>query len=137
AADFEKIRLIGSGGFGATYQVMYTPAKLQMCIKLVPCTRMSMTDAVVERCVAALANNQFLVKYAYCFATDQAYVSVTEYVEGIDMFKANVVLKTWEYSDMQLVIAQLVLAIEHLHFQGFIHRDIKPANILITKGGRI
>lgn len=30
------------------------------------------------------------------------------------------------------IIRQLLLAVEHLHANGFIHRDIKPDNILIT-----
>ena len=34
-------------------------------------------------------------------------------------------------------MAQIVLALEHLHSKGIIHRDLKPDNILIDAEGHI
>jgi len=34
-------------------------------------------------------------------------------------------------------IAELVLALRHLHSRGVVHRDVKPDNILIAQDGHI
>ncbi len=44
---------------------------------------------------------------------------------------------TFEKKDARLYIAELVLAIEHLHKMDVIYRDLKPENILIDDDGHI
>ena len=34
-------------------------------------------------------------------------------------------------------MAEIVLAVEHLHESGIIHRDLKPENILLSAKGHI
>jgi len=34
-------------------------------------------------------------------------------------------------------IAELVLAVEHLHSKNIIHRDLKPENMLLDKNGNM
>ena len=43
--------------------------------------------------------------------------------------KALSIIKLW--------VAEIILALEHLHEMGIVHRDLKPANILVTADGHL
>ena len=34
-------------------------------------------------------------------------------------------------------LCDLLLALQHLHSQGFVHLDVKPANVFLTRSGRL
>lgn len=38
---------------------------------------------------------------------------------------------SWDY------LCDLLLALDHLHSQGFAHLDLKPANVFLTRSGRL
>ncbi|KDR13585.1 Ribosomal protein S6 kinase alpha-4 [Zootermopsis nevadensis] len=46
-------------------------------------------------------------------------------------------LDTISEDEARVYLAEVILAIEHLHRIGIIHRDIKPENILIDARGHI
>lgn len=54
-----------------------------------------------------------------------------EYVRGVDLHKVLKVSKVFPRDVLQLVAAQLGLAIQHLHFKGFIHRDVKVCAVFL------
>lgn len=41
------------------------------------------------------------------------------------------------YEDVRRLAAQLLEALEYIHYQGYIHADVKPDNVMITKEGNI
>ena len=43
----------------------------------------------------------------------------------------------FEEDKAQFYLAEIVLAIEHLHKFDIIHRDLKPENLVIAKDGHI
>ncbi|KAH7944198.1 hypothetical protein HPB52_016994 [Rhipicephalus sanguineus] len=64
-------------------------------------------------------------------AQDQAYVTVMEYLAGVDLMRILNHEHYLEIDVVQIIMAQLVLALQHMHYKGFLHRDIK-----VSKKGR-
>lgn len=55
----------------------------------------------------------------------EAYVTVMEYIAGLDLMHVVSEEGFLETEAVKIVMAQLILALEHMHLRGFLHRDIK------------
>ncbi|KAH9382585.1 hypothetical protein HPB48_010341 [Haemaphysalis longicornis] len=124
--DFKSMKMLGAGGFGAVFMVNYRPSNFVPSLKLVNVDRFSRhKPAAMDKVVTSVIRNPFLVKYYCCFCVKEAYVTVMEYIAGVDLMR---VVTKEEYLDLEpvrVIMAQLILALEHMHLRGFLHRDIK------------
>ncbi|XP_064459895.1 microtubule-associated serine/threonine-protein kinase 3-like isoform X2 [Ornithodoros turicata] len=136
--DIKSVKMIGAGGFGAVYLANYKPANFIATVKLVAIDSFSkQKQAAMDKVVASVIRNPFLVKYYCSFAVKEAYVTIMEYVAGIDLMRVVTKEQYLEIDAVQVIMAQLILALEHLHLRGFLHRDIKVSNMLILPNGRV
>ncbi|KAJ1963643.1 hypothetical protein IWQ62_003154 [Dispira parvispora] len=93
-----------------------------------------------ERDVLIQGNGcEFFPSIHAAFQDERHLYLVMEYVPGGDLFSLldrsqNAVLSE---ADARFYIAEIILAINHLHKMGYAHRDIKPQNILIDAKGHI
>ena len=92
--------------------------------------------AVTECNVLKKASHPFIVTLHYAFQTPDFLYMVIDYCPGGDLsFHINKNLL--EENEAKFFIAELVLALEHLHNMDVIYRDLKPENILIDESGHI
>ncbi|XP_064454955.1 microtubule-associated serine/threonine-protein kinase 2-like isoform X2 [Ornithodoros turicata] len=128
--DFKNLRMLGAGGFG--------PANFVATIKLVAMDRFSRhKQAAMDKVVASVIRNPCLVKYYACFCVKEAYVTIMEYIAGLDLQRVVSAEEFLSIDAVKIVMAQLIIALEHMHNRGFLHRDIKVSNMLILPGGRV
>ncbi|KAL3243698.1 hypothetical protein MRX96_020086 [Rhipicephalus microplus] len=85
-------------------------------------------QAAMDKVVASVIRNPFLVKYYCCFCVKEAYVTIMEYIAGLDLMRVVTKEEYLEIDSVRIVMAQLILALEHMHLRGFLHRDIKVSN---------
>ncbi|XP_070389166.1 microtubule-associated serine/threonine-protein kinase 1-like isoform X2 [Dermacentor albipictus] len=136
--DFKSLKMLGAGGFGAVYLANYRPANYVTTVKLVNMDRFSRhKQAAMDKVVASVIRNPFLVKYYCCFCVKEAYVTIMEYIAGLDLMRVVTKEEYLEIEAVRIIMAQLILALEHMHLRGFLHRDVKVSNMLILPGGRV
>lgn len=121
---FTVNRLLGAGGFGSIYKAHL--GGIVCALKLVPANLLTEPKhACMDKLVASMINNPFLVRYYACFSTRQAFVTAMEYIRGCDLAKVLKVSRTIPEDILRLVMAQVGEALQHIHANGFIHRDVK------------
>ncbi|XP_028968411.1 microtubule-associated serine/threonine-protein kinase 3 [Galendromus occidentalis] len=135
--NFQQEKLLGAGGFGAVYKAIF--GKTVCCtVKLVPISKFKQEKhACVDKVTASVICHPFVVKYYSTFTTAQAYVTVMEYIRGVDLHKVVKAEGGLDEASSRLILFQLGEAILHMHSRGFIHRDVKPSNMMIMPGCRI
>uniref|UniRef100_A0A915CP68 non-specific serine/threonine protein kinase n=1 Tax=Ditylenchus dipsaci TaxID=166011 RepID=A0A915CP68_9BILA len=121
--DFESIRLISNGAYGAVYLVRHKKTRQRFALKKMKKTTLLLRNQVdqvyAERDILTFTDNPFVVCFYGSFETKQHLCMLMEYVEG------EIVPL---YSNL-LGLCQLNLP--------DLHRDLKPDNLLITAMGHI
>ncbi|XP_075248671.1 uncharacterized protein LOC142341541 isoform X2 [Convolutriloba macropyga] len=140
-ADFEQIKLISNGAYGAVYLVRHKLTKQRFAekrIKKQDLVLRNMLDQVfAERDILMFAQNPFVVSMFCSFETKKHLCMIMEYVEGGDVGTLLKNVGALPYDLARMYFAETVLAVEYLHSYGIVHRDLKPDNLLITSEGHI
>ncbi|CAJ1060829.1 microtubule-associated serine/threonine-protein kinase 3 isoform X2 [Xyrichtys novacula] len=140
-SDFETIKLISNGAYGAVYLVRHKDTRQRFAMKKINrqnlVLRNQIQQAFVERDILTFAENPFVVSMFCSFETRRHLCMVMEYVEGGDCANLLKNMGPLPVEMTRLYFAETVLALEYLHNYGIVHRDLKPDNLLITSMGHI
>ncbi|XP_067876917.1 microtubule-associated serine/threonine-protein kinase 1-like [Heterodontus francisci] len=139
--DFDTIKLISNGAYGAVYLVRHRETRQRFAMKKINkqnlILRNQIQQAFVERDILTFAENPFVVSMFCSFETRRHLCMVMEYVEGGDCATLLKNIGALPVDLAQMYFAETVLALEYLHNYGIVHRDLKPDNLLITSMGHI
>ncbi|XP_021056798.1 microtubule-associated serine/threonine-protein kinase 2 isoform X3 [Mus pahari] len=139
--DFESIKLISNGAYGAVFLVRHKSTRQRFAMKKINkqnlILRNQIQQAFVERDILTFAENPFVVSMFCSFETKRHLCMVMEYVEGGDCATLLKNIGALPVDMVRLYFAETVLALEYLHNYGIVHRDLKPDNLLITSMGHI
>ncbi|XP_067824719.1 microtubule-associated serine/threonine-protein kinase 3 [Heptranchias perlo] len=140
-SDFETIKLISNGAYGAVYLVRHTETRQRFAMKKVNKQNLILRNQIqqvfVERDILTFAENPFVVSMYCSFETRRHLCMVIEYVEGGDCATLLKNIGPLPVDMTRMYFAETVLALEYLHNYGVVHRDLKPDNLLITSMGHI
>uniref|UniRef100_A0A674JKE0 Ribosomal protein S6 kinase n=1 Tax=Terrapene triunguis TaxID=2587831 RepID=A0A674JKE0_9SAUR len=123
-SQFELLKVLGQGSFG------------KVCWK---CKR-NIRDRVrtkMERDILVEVNHPFIVKLHYAFQTEGKLYLILDFLRGGDLFTRLSKEVMFTEEDVKFYLAELALALDHLHSLGIIYRDLKPENILLDEEGHI
>lgn len=140
-SDFDVVKLISNGAYGAVYLVRHKGTRQRFALKKIIKNNLMLRNQIeqvfAERDIMSFTDNPFVVSMYCSFETKKHLCLVMEYVEGGDcaaLLKNSGPLPP----DMaRFYFAETVLAVEYLHCYGIVHRDLKPDNLLITALGHI
>ncbi|KHN78841.1 Microtubule-associated serine/threonine-protein kinase 2 [Toxocara canis] len=139
--DYETIRLISNGAYGAVYLVRHRETRQRFALKRMNKQTLMMRNQVdqvyAERDILTFTDNPFVVSFYGSFETRHHLCMLMEYVEGGDCAALLKNVGTLPIDLARLYIAETILAIDYLHSCGIVHRDLKPDNLLITAMGHI
>lgn len=142
--DFEFLRLLGKGTFGQVFQVKKKDTSriyaMKILSKKVIVKKKEIAHTIGERNIlvrTSAAASPFIVGLKFSFQTPADLFLVTDYMSGGELFWH--LQKDGRFSEerAKFYIAELVLALEHLHDNDIVYRDLKPENILLDANGHI
>mmetsp|Transcript_20107 Transcript_20107/g.33528 ORF Transcript_20107/g.33528 Transcript_20107/m.33528 type:complete len:475 (+) Transcript_20107:52-1476(+) len=141
--NFVKIRLLGRGDVGKVHLVNLKGSEKLFAMKILTKEEMLRRNKVkrvlTEREILATVDHPFIVSMYSSFQTATRLYFVMEYCAGGEFFRMLQRQPNKRLSEdaAQFYAAEVLLALEYLHMQGFIYRDLKPENILIHESGHI
>lgn len=79
----------------------------------------------------------FHVEFIEAFRTQKYLHLVLEFCPAGELFYHLSLRKKFSEDDARVIIAEIILAIEHLHKHNISYRDLKPENVLVDFRGHI
>merc|ERR1719403_433888 len=141
--QFELLRVLGQGSFGKVFLVRKNSGKDSgslYAMKVLKKASLKIRDRIrtkMERNILADVNHPFIVKLQYAFQTEGKLYLILDFLRGGDLFTRLSKEVMFTEEDVKFYLAELALALNHLHSVGIIYRDLKPENILLDSSGHI
>ncbi|KAK1169377.1 ribosomal protein S6 kinase alpha-3 isoform X3 [Acipenser oxyrinchus oxyrinchus] len=141
--QFELRKVLGQGSFGKVFlvrKVTGPDAGQLYAMKVLKKATLKVRDRVrtkMERDILVEVNHPFIVKLHYAFQTEGKLYLILDFLRGGDLFTRLSKEVMFTEEDVKYYLAELALALDHLHSLGIIYRDLKPENILLDEEGHI
>lgn len=139
SADF-----IHLGTFGQVYQVRKKDTQriyaMKVLSKKVIVQKKEVAHTVGERNIlvrTAMTDSPFIVGLKFSFQTPTDLYLVTDYMSGGELFWHLQKEGRFNEQRAKFYIAELILALQHLHQHDIVYRDLKPENILLDANGHV
>uniref|UniRef100_A0A1D5Q6C8 non-specific serine/threonine protein kinase n=1 Tax=Macaca mulatta TaxID=9544 RepID=A0A1D5Q6C8_MACMU len=142
-SQFELLKVLGQGSFGKVFlvkKISGTDARQLYAMKVLKKATLKVRDRVrtkMERDILVEVNHPFIVKLHYAFQTEGKLYLILDFLRGGDLFTRLSKEVMFTEEDVKFYLAELALALDHLHSLGIIYRDLKPENILLDEEGHI
>uniref|UniRef100_T1JMJ2 non-specific serine/threonine protein kinase n=1 Tax=Strigamia maritima TaxID=126957 RepID=T1JMJ2_STRMM len=140
---FELVKVLGQGSFGKVFLVRKNTSHdtgTLYAMKVLKKATLKVRDRMrtkMERDILAEVTHPFIVKLHYAFQTEGKLYLILDFLRGGDLFTRLSKEVMFTEEDVKFYLAELALALDHLHNLGIIYRDLKPENILLDMDGHI
>lgn len=140
-SSFDYICTIGRGGSGVVNLVKEKSTGKLFALKCIPKLKLMspkiIQRAITERDTQMMSPHPFITRLYGTFQTRSSLYYVMQFIAGGDLaFHLNN-QEEFSIEQIRILIAELVLAVIHIHKLGIVYRDLKPENILICEEGHI
>ncbi|KAF1783495.1 Protein kinase, ATP binding site [Phytophthora cactorum] len=140
--QYEPLKVIGRGGFGHVMVARHLPSGSLVAIKTLSkrsiATQNQIQHSRAEKTVLTRCRDHpFIVKMHACFQTIDHLHIVLDYCPGGELFFHLSQRGHFTEPVAAFYLAEVLLALEHLHQHDIIYRDLKPENILLDQQGHV
>ena len=141
--EFEIVKKLGEGGYGAVYEATDRTLRRRVAIKLMLAVRASNAEYVSKfkreaQTAAKISHPNIVAIHAVGFeAPLKTYYLAMEYVEGRTLHDILQERGPMDEDECVDVISQCCRGLGVAHRMNIIHRDIKPGNIMITPSAAV
>jgi len=135
---YEVVRLLGAGGMGNVYEARHTRLPKRFAIKVVK-GDLAKDEAAFERfkreaeIASSLGNKHIVEVLDFNILPDGSPYMVMEFLTGEDLAGRLGRQKRLRPEEANLILGQVVSALDAAHARGIVHRDIKPENIFLAQ----
>ncbi|KAK7790333.1 hypothetical protein R5R35_003683 [Gryllus longicercus] len=138
-ASFDKIRALGAGSFGTVVLVKYKKTGHFYAIKVMEKAKVmklkQVDHTLNEKRILQAIRFPFVVWMDFCFKDNANIYFAMPFICGGEMFNHLRKMGKFDENLSKFYGAQVVLALEYLHYLDVLYRDLKPENIMIDKTG--
>uniref|UniRef100_A0A7N8Y5M8 Ribosomal protein S6 kinase n=1 Tax=Mastacembelus armatus TaxID=205130 RepID=A0A7N8Y5M8_9TELE len=135
---FELLRVLGKGGYGKVFQVRKVVGAASGKIFAMKVLKKAMivrnakdtAHTKAERNILEEVKHPFIVDLIYAFQTGGKLYLILEYLSG--QYKQFLIVFLYSF-----YLAEISMALGHLHQKGIIYRDLKPENIMLSSQGHV
>jgi len=140
--DFELLKVIGMGAFGKVLQVRNKQSKQVVAMKVISKRLLKRKGGYIEnvqaeRDIMTKIRHPFVVTMHCSFQTRDKLFIIMDFLAGGELFlrlgREGIFLE----KQAAFYLAEIILALDHLHTHGILHRDLKPENILLSAEGHV
>lgn len=140
--DFEMLKVIGRGSFGKVMQVRKKGADntifaMKILKKKAIIQRNQVEHTLAERKILEALKHPFLMTLRYAFQTETKLYFVLDYYTGGELFFHLKKKRRFPEPEARIIVAEVALALGHLHSLDVIYRDLKPENVLLDDRGHV
>jgi len=138
---------LGQGGFGVVVQVEHTVSKCPYAMKVISKAKLARRRdrqrlALELKIMDTMGPSPFCQQFYQSFETKTCVFIVMDLQRGGDLFfhlmeRIANTGAAFSEKELRVLMAELTLALEHMHEQGFIHRDVKVENVMLDSKGHV
>lgn len=132
---------LGSGTFGKVYLAFSKKKKREIALKIIKKKNFTSTDTIkkilVEKEILIKIHHKNILKLNRTMQSQNRIFYELEYASNGNLLEVIKNVKNLRLEEIKQIIAQIILAILHLHKNKIIYGDLKAENILIDKNGVI
>lgn len=138
AHGYRVLGAIGRGSQGAVYTVADSAGSTYVLKRMHIMEPEARRTALLEAETLQRLHHTAVIGYRDCFVDDEHLCLVMEYGDGGDL-GSRIFNASRAFSEEQVLswIAQLALALQHVHERGVLHRDLKTQNVFLTSAGHV
>ena len=138
-SSFEFIGIIGKGGFGKVWKVLYKKTKKIFAMKKMSKCKIidkrSEKSIKAERDLLSIMNHPFIINMHFSFQdTDYLYIAM-DLLTGGDLRYQIFKHKIFYEEQTKFFISCIILSLEYIHTNNILHRDLKPENLVLDSQG--
>ena len=89
----------------------------------------------LEKDILYNVEHPFIVSMDYVFQNDFRIYFLMNFIKGGELYRHLNRMKRFSEEQARFFIAQIILAIGHLHKKNILYRDLKPENVLFNEDG--
>uniref|UniRef100_A0ABD2X925 Ribosomal protein S6 kinase n=1 Tax=Trichogramma kaykai TaxID=54128 RepID=A0ABD2X925_9HYME len=140
---FELLKVLGQGSFGKVFLVRKNIGRDKgtlYAMKVLKKATLKVRDRMrtkMERNILVDIEHPFIVRLHYAFQTEGKLYLILDFLRGGDLFSRLSQQLMFTEEDVKFYLAELALALDHVHKLGIIYRDLKPENILLDTEGHV
>lgn len=137
--SFSTLAMVGKGGFGKVHQVVFKETNEIFAMKTLKKKYLietkSVDNTLAEKDILRKIRHPFIVRLHYAFQSDSKLHLVMDFINGGHLLHHLHKESIFSEAQAKFYLAEVILALEHLHELNIIHRDLKPENVLLDSSG--